>query len=197
MAKLKKTTKGVNDNSKRTRWEDEDDLEKDLYSISDFGQPFKDNSPPSIYVRKARTKSIYDIDDDMDMVPTSCGRGRNMLMNTKAVRNSTFLKQQSEISQEIRLTSSGYGYCNDQIEHALNCNTAKSQPSSATNSLITLSNGATTSRSSTPNEVTNRPLMPLCDIVRNGGTKLKQEVLYKPDPDKQINLNSLKDFPKL
>ncbi|KAK5641570.1 hypothetical protein RI129_010117 [Pyrocoelia pectoralis] len=192
MAKLKKTTKGVNDTSKRTRWEDEDDFEKDLYSISDFGQPFKDNSPPSIYVRKARTKSIYDTDDDIDMVPTSCGRGRMMLMNTKTIRNSTFLKQQSEISKDIRLTSSGYGYCNDQIEHALNCNTVPPQKPP------TLSNGATTSRSSTPpNEVTNRPLMALCDIVRNGGTKLKQEVLYKPDPDKPINLNSLKEFPKL
>lgn len=196
MAKLKKTATAVKDTTKRTRWEDEDDLEIDLYSISDFGQPVKNHSPPSIHARKARTKSIYDTDDDFEsehMVPMSCGRGRMMLMNTRAVGNSTFLKQQAEISQEIRLLSRGYGYCNDQIEHALNCNTSPPQPSAPI--APALSNGST-SRSSTPNGVTNPPLMPLCDIVRNS-RRLKQDVLYKADPDKPIDINSLKEFPKL
>ncbi|KAB0793110.1 hypothetical protein PPYR_12730 [Photinus pyralis] len=185
----KNTTQTKAPSKTQTRWADNDDMENDLYSISCFGQQVKDPPAPSIHVRKPVVKSVYDLDDfDSEQMPVKAfGRGR-MMQN---IKGSDFLKRTSEISQEIRLTQSGYGYCNDQIEHALNCDTIQSSVRSSPQL------SETASRSSTPNNVaTSRPLMPLCDIVRSGVRARKVDV-HTPTEKNPINLSSLKEFPKL
>lgn len=164
-------------------------MENDLYSISCYGQQVKDPPAPSNRVRTPVVKSVYDLDDsDYENMPVKAfGRGR-MMQN---INGSAFLKRTSEISQEIRLTQSGYGYCNDQIEHALNCGTIQSSVRSSPQL------SETASRSSTPNDVASiRPPMPLCDIVRSG-VRIRKEDNDPPAGESPINIDSFKEFPKL